>query len=126
MRLFTVEKFSTSSETILRTKFLENINQIIKAKIHMHHSYVTGELLSYYHDFCNWRLRENKNEFACFAHNFFRFEKYLLMQGFRATSWNTKDFNITGTGSRNINFTNISFETKFFDTLKSYQKILAQ
>ena len=38
----------------------------------------------------------------------------------------TKDFNIGRTGSININFTNISSKSKFADTIKYYQKTLAQ
>ena len=57
----------------MTTIFLENVNQIIKVKIHMHHSHVTGKILGYVHDFCNWRLRENTIKFVCFAHNFFSF-----------------------------------------------------
>ena len=92
----------------------------------MHHSHVTGEILGYVHDFCNWRLRENKTEFVCFAHNFFGFDMYFLIQGFRATAWNTKDFIIGRTGLTNFNFANISSKTKFVDTLKYYQKSLEQ
>ena len=38
----------------------------------------------------------------------------------------TKDFNIGRTGSININFKNISSKSKFVDTIKYYQKTLAQ
>ena len=48
------------------------------------------------------------------------------MEGFRATAWNTKDFNVGGLGLTRINFTNIASSTKFIDTLKYYQKSLSQ
>lgn len=51
---------------------------------------------------------------------------YFLIQGFRASAWNTKDFNIGGSGLTRINFVNISSSTKFINTLKYYQKSLAQ
>ena len=46
-----------------------------------------------------------------------------LLQGFQTTPWNTKDINIGGINLTNINFGNISNETKFINTLKYYQKI---
>ena len=60
------------------------------------------------------------------AHNFFGFDVFFLLQGFRANAWNTKDVNTGGTNLTNINFANISNETKFIDTLKYYQKSLGQ
>ena len=51
---------------------------------------------------------------------------FFLLQGFRATAWNTKDINIGGTNLTNINFAIISNETKFIDILKYYQKSLGQ
>ena len=29
-----------------------------------------GKIIRYVHDFCNWRVRENKTELSCIAHNF--------------------------------------------------------
>ena len=51
---------------------------------------------------------------------------FFLLQGFRATAWNTKDIDIGGTNLINTNFANIYNETKFIDTLKYYQKSLGQ
>ena len=111
-------------DTVTTNNFFRNVYHVIKVKMHLHHSHVTGEILGYVHNFCNWRVRENKTEFVMFAHNFFGFDVFFLLQGFRATAWNTKDINIGGTNLTNINFTNISNETKFIDTLKYYQKSL--
>ena len=102
------------------------MNRITEVKTHLHHSHVTGWILGYVHDFCNWRLRENKTEFVCCAHNFFGFHMYFLIQGFRVTACNTKDFTVGGSGLTRINFVNISSSTKFFDEVKYYQKSLAQ
>ena len=110
-------------EKITAIILFENVNRIIKIKIHAHHSHVTGEILGYVHYFCHWRLCENKTEFVCFADNFFSFDMCFLIQGFRASAWNTKDFNIGGTGLKNISFTNISSKTKFIDILKYYKKV---
>ena len=92
--------------------------------MHLHHSHVTGEILGYVHDFCNRRVKENKTKFVILAHNFFGFDIFFLLKGFRATAWKTKGINIGGTNLTNINFANISGETKFIDTLKYYQKSL--
>ena len=97
---------------------------MIKVKMYLHHSHVTGKILGYVHDFCNWRVRENKTVFVIFAHNFFGFDVFFLLKGYRATTWNTKDINIGSTNLTNINFENIGGETKFIDTLKHYQKSL--
>ena len=106
-------------DTITTNDFFKNVHQILKVKMHLHYSHVTG-------DFCNSRVRENKTEFFVFAHNFFGFDMYFLLKGFRVTAWNSKDINIGGTNLTHINFANIGNETKFIDTLKDYQKSLGQ
>ena len=80
--------------TITTDSFFRNVYLMIKAKIHLHHSHVTSQILGYVHDFCNWRVRENKTEFVIFAHNLFGFDMFFLLKGFRATAWNKKDINI--------------------------------
>ena len=93
---------------------------MIKVRMHLHHSHVTGENLGYVYDFCNWRVRENKTEFVIFPHNLFSFDMFFVLKGFRATAWNTKDINKGGKNLANINFGNTASETKFIDTLKYY------
>ena len=88
-------------DTITTKNFFRNVYHMIKFKMHLHHSHVTGEILGYVHDFCNWRVRENKTKFVIFAHNFFGFDMFFLLKGFRATAWNTKDINIGGTNLTN-------------------------
>ena len=83
-------------------------------------------MLGYILDCGNWRVRENKTEFAIFAHSFCSFDLFFLFKGFQTTAWNTKDINIGGTNLTNVNFANIASETKFIDTLKYYQKSLGQ
>ena len=112
-------------DTITTNNFFRNVYHIIKVNMHLHHSHVTGEIilhlnLNYVHNFCNWRVRENKTDFVIFSHNFFSFDMFFLLKGFRATVWNTKDINIGRTNLTNINFANIAGETKFIDTLKYY------
>ena len=96
---------------------------MFKAKMHLHHSRVTSKILGYVQDFCNWKVRENKTDFVIFTHNFFGFHMFFLLRGFRATAWNTKDISIVGTNLTNINFANISGETKFIDTLIIIKKV---
>ena len=77
------------------------------------------------HDFCNWKVRENKTEFSCIVHNFFGFDMYFFIRGYRATTWNSKNLNIGGTGLTRINFANINNTHKFIDALKYYSRSLS-
>ena len=113
-------------ETVTTDKLFGNVYQMIKVKMHLHHSHVTDEILGYVHDFCNWRVRENKTDFVIFAHIFFGFEMFFLLKGFQATAWGTKDISLGGTNLTNINFANIGRETKFIKTLKYCRKSLGQ
>ena len=81
---------------------LESIHQIINVKVHLHHSHVTGEVIGYAHDFCNLKVRENKNAISCMVHNFFGFDIYFLLK-----AWKTKDIKIAGTGLTNESFASI-------------------
>ena len=96
--------------TATTTNIFQNVDRIIKEKT----------------DQQNWRLRENKIKFVCLADNVFGFDLIFLMQDFGATAWNTKDYNVDGSGLKRINFANIAFSTKFIHTLKYYQKIFTQ
>ena len=75
-----------ANETVTKDKFFGNVYRMIKVKMHLHHSHVTGKILGYGHDFCSWRLRENKTEFVVSAHNFFGFDMFYLLKGFQATA----------------------------------------
>ena len=88
-------------------------------KIHLHHSHVTGKIIGYVHDFCNEKIRENKDVFSCIAHNFFGLDIYFLLKGIRLSVWDTKDINIGGSGLTTINFANTG-EVKLIDTMKYF------
>ena len=60
-------------ETVTTYNLFEDVHKILNVKIHLHHSHVTGEIIGYTHDFCNWAVRENKDIVSCIAHNFFKF-----------------------------------------------------
>ena len=51
---------------------------------------------------------------------------FFFIKDFQATAWNTKNINLGGTSLTHINFANIGGEMKLLDTLKYYQKSLAQ
>ena len=125
-KLIEFSKSDIVYDTITTDNFFRNVYYMIKVKMHLHHSHVTGEILKYVHDFCNWRVRENKTKFVIFAHNFLVLNMFFLLKGYRAATWYTKDINIGRTDLTNINFANIGSETKFINTLKYYQKSLGQ
>ena len=51
---------------------------------------MADEILGYAHEFCNWKVRGNKTEYSCIAHNSFGFNMYFSIRGYRATTWNSK------------------------------------
>ena len=48
--------------TPLSEKCVENVKGILYNKTHFHHSHITGEIIGYSHNFCNFRVRENKKK----------------------------------------------------------------
>ena len=58
-------------QTLTTNDFFETIHKIVNVKVHLHHSYVTGKIIGYAHDFCNMKVRQNHTSFACNTHNFF-------------------------------------------------------
>ena len=78
-------------ETPTTINFFKSIHKIINVKIHLHHSHVTGKIYNYMPDFCNMKVRENKDQFSCIAHNFFGFDMFFLLKGIRLSVWETKD-----------------------------------
>ena len=113
-------------ETLTTINFFENIHRLINVKILLHHSYVTGKIYGYAHDFCNMKVRENQNQFSCIAHNFFRFDMCFLIKGIRLSVWGTKYVNIGGTGLKNINFVSLGSQVKFIDTMEYFLTSLGQ
>ena len=92
----------------------------------MHHSHVTGEQLGYTHDFCNLRVKENNIEIPANAHNLFGFDLHYFIKGYVASSWCSKELKIGRSNLTHIYFSNIAGEIKFINTLKYYQKSLAE
>ena len=40
-------------DTITTNNFFRYVHRLIKVKVHLHHSYITGKTLGYARDFCN-------------------------------------------------------------------------
>ena len=112
-------------ETLTTRDLFESVNKIVNVKVHLHHSHVTGEIIGYVHDFCNWQVRENNDVVSCFAHNFFKFDLFFLLKNIRLSVWRTKDINISGKNLTDINFASID-NFRFIDTMKYYQTSLGQ
>ena len=112
-------------ETVTTTNLFLSVYRIINAKIHLHHSHVTGEVKGYAHDFCNWTVRENHDVVPCIAHNFFKFDMFFLLKGIRLSVWRTDDINIGGNNMVDINYAQID-NFKFIDSIKYYQTSLGK
>ena len=74
-------------DTITTNNVFRNVHRMIKFKVHLHHSHVTGKIVGYAHDFCSWQVRENKTEISIFAGNLFGFDAFFFsLKDFRQRS----------------------------------------
>ena len=48
-------------ETLTTNELFEWVCKIINVKTYLHHSHITGIIIGYAHDFCNAKVRENKD-----------------------------------------------------------------
>ena len=55
---------------LIATNLFESISQRAYVKIRLHHSHVTGKILGYAQDLCNWTVEKNLN-FTRLMHNSF-------------------------------------------------------
>ena len=104
-------------ETLTTNDLFDSVHKIINIKTHLHHCHITGNIIGYAHDFCNAKVRENKDMLICIAHNFFHLDMIFLLKGIRLSVWKTKDINMGGTNLTNINYSTIG-NLKFIDTMK--------
>ena len=115
-------------ETITTNKFFINIHRLIKVKFHLHHLHITGKIQGYAHDFCNTAVIEKTMPDIPFTvHSYLVLTCIILL---RLTLHmlgvlNLDVLNIGGTNFIQVNFGNIAGEIKLIDTLKFYQKSLA-
>ena len=114
-------------DTITTNKFFIHVHRLIKGKVHLHHSHMTGEILGYSHDFCNTTVIEkSKPEIPFVAHNFFGFDIFYFLKTFIASAWCSKKLNIGSTNLTHVNYSVIDNEIKLIDSLKYYQKSLSE
>ena len=106
-------------ETFTTSAFFINVHHLIKMKIHLHHSRITGKILGYAYDICNTKVTEKSDpNILVIAHNLFSFDLYYFIKGYIASAWCSKESNIGGTNLTQINFSDITGEIKFVDSLK--------
>ena len=102
-------------------------SSLIKMKVHLHHTHITGKIIGYSHDFYNTTVVEKTSPvIPVIAHNLFGFDLYYFIKGYIASAWCSKSLNIAGNNLTHINFNNIAEEIKFIDSLKFYQKSLPE
>ena len=114
-------------DCLISDKFFIHVHNQIKQKLHLHHSHITGEIYGYAHDFCNKKVIEMENpEIPCIAHNLFGFDYWFFLKGFSTTAWTSKELSAGGNNLTNLNYSSIRGEIKFIDSLKYYQRSLAE
>ena len=114
-------------QTITTNNFLSHVYRLIRGKVHLHHSHITGKILGFAHDFCNHAYLEKCTlEIPFVAHNFFGFDLFYYMKAYIALAWCSKQLNIGGTNLTHANYGNISNEIKLINSLKFYQQGLGE
>ena len=64
-------------ESITSSKFFIHVHELIKGKVHLHHSHITCKIIGYSHDFCNTKAIEKSNaKIPVIAHNLFGFDLF--------------------------------------------------
>ena len=68
-------------ETFTIGWFFINVHRLIKMKIHLHHSHITGKILGYAHEFCNTNVtKKGAPDIPVIAHNLFGFDLYYFIK----------------------------------------------
>ena len=106
-------------------KFIQNLHHIFTNRSVVHHSHLTGNIIGFAHECCNSQVRENYYNIPVIAHNQFRFDFFLFLKGLKATVWETTDIQIGGKNPTDINFAIIQNQVRFIDTIKYFQRSLA-
>ena len=113
-------------DTLTTDKSFIRVNRLIKGKVHLHHSHTTGKILGYSHDFCNTSVIEKtRSEIPFVAQNFFGFDIFYYLKTYIASAWCSKKINIGGANLTHVNYGIIDNKIKLIDSLKYYQKSLA-
>ena len=99
---------------------------MIKVKFHLHHSHITGKIQGYAHDFSNTAVIEKTMpDIPFLSNNLFGFDLHYFIKAYIVSAWCSKSLNTGGINLTQVNFGNIAGEIKLIDTLKFYQKSLA-
>ena len=102
------------------------MNRLIKGKVLLHHLHTTGKILGYTHDFCNTSvIGKTRSEIPFVVHNFFGFHIFYYFKTYIASAWCSKKLNLGGANLTYVNYGIIDNEIKLIDSLKYYQKSLA-
>ena len=79
-------------ETITTNKFFLHVYQLIRGKVHLHHSHITRNIIGYAHDFCSMAFVEKyTSEIPFVAHNLFGFDLFYFMKTYIASAWSLKN-----------------------------------
>ena len=78
-------------EIFTTDSFFINVHRLIKMKVHLHRSHITGKILGYTHGFCNLRVKENIFQISVIAHNLFGFDLYYFIKGYVTSAWCSKE-----------------------------------
>ena len=71
-----------------------DVDHLIKMKINLHHSDITGKIIGYVHDFCTTKVTEKCSpDIRVIAQNLFGFDLYYFFEGYIASAWCSKILN---------------------------------
>ena len=112
-------------KTLVTKNFLNDLINLMVGSVVINHSYVTGDIIGYAHDFCNRKLKENQRTIPVIARNLFSFDFFFVVKGIWLCVWRTKNIAIGSSNLTNVQYANIGTQVKFIDTIKYYQQSLA-
>ena len=79
-------------KTVTTYGLISNLYRVINSKVHIHHSHITGRIIGYVHDFCNWKVREINYVIPLIGHKFLGFDIYYMIKGYRSSVLGDKRF----------------------------------
>ena len=86
-QLLAFPKSEINYESIISSKFFIHVHELIKRKVHLHHSHITGQIVGYSNDFCNTKVIEKSNsEIPLVAYNLFGFDLFFFMKTYVASA----------------------------------------
>ena len=72
-------------ETFTKKTFFIHLHRLIKMKVHLYHSQITGKIIGCSHDFCNATVVEKSSlDIPVVAHNLFGLDLYYFIKGYIA------------------------------------------